>query len=239
MLISKIISGGQTGVDSGAIKAALEFGFPYGGLIPKGRRVEDGIVPLEFAAMTEDTRKDYLHCMELNVINSDATIILSRERELTGGTKHTVEFCEKHGKPYWIDNPEQPIETDRGLELFYWIEAEFGEREIVLNVAGQRESKSPGIEASTTVFVKRLIEASDDYLEQPEPLEMCEGNPPRQSASQKIEFDAHGIREVKRPFEAHCGNCFTRMTTGTWRCPTHGVDVDIMHICDRYKPGLM
>ena len=29
MLISKIISGGQTGVDRGAIEAALELGFPY------------------------------------------------------------------------------------------------------------------------------------------------------------------------------------------------------------------
>ena len=37
MLISKIISGGQTGVDRGAIAAAQELGFPYGGLIPKGR----------------------------------------------------------------------------------------------------------------------------------------------------------------------------------------------------------
>ena len=37
MLISKIISGGQTGVDRGAIEAAQELGFPYGGLIPKGR----------------------------------------------------------------------------------------------------------------------------------------------------------------------------------------------------------
>ena len=32
MLICKIISGGQTGVDRGAIEAALELGFPYGGL---------------------------------------------------------------------------------------------------------------------------------------------------------------------------------------------------------------
>ena len=37
MLISKIISGGQTGVDRGAIEAARELGFPYGGLIPKVR----------------------------------------------------------------------------------------------------------------------------------------------------------------------------------------------------------
>ncbi len=59
MLISKIVSGGQTGVDRGALVAALDLGFPYGGYVPKGRRAEDGIVPLEFSAMTEDTRKDY------------------------------------------------------------------------------------------------------------------------------------------------------------------------------------
>ena len=45
MLVSKIVSGGQTGVDRGVIEAALELGFPNSGLIPKGRLAEDGIVP--------------------------------------------------------------------------------------------------------------------------------------------------------------------------------------------------
>ena len=57
MLISKIVSGGQTGVDRGAIEAALECGFPYGGLIPKGRLAEDGVVPLKFDKMTVATRR--------------------------------------------------------------------------------------------------------------------------------------------------------------------------------------
>lgn len=161
MQIAKIISGGQTGVDRGALEAAVELGFPYGGLIPKGRRAEDGIVPLEFAAMTEDTRKDYLHRTELNVAASDATLILSRERELTGGTKRTAEFCERHGKPYWIDNPDEPIQTDRGLEFPLWIEANFGMRPIVLNVAGPRESKCPGIQAATKAFVIRLLKVKE------------------------------------------------------------------------------
>ena len=51
MLVSKIVSGGQTGVDRGAIEAALELGFPYGGLIPKGRLAEDGSVPEKFDRM--------------------------------------------------------------------------------------------------------------------------------------------------------------------------------------------
>ncbi len=156
-LIYKIVSGGQTGVDRGALEAALDLDFPYGGYVPNGRRAEDGIVPLKFSAMTEDTRKDYQHRTELNVVNSDATLILARTRELTGGTKRTAEFCEKHGRPYWIDNPEQPNETDRGLEFLYWLEAEFGERGIVLNVAGPRESKEVGIQAATRMFVRRTL----------------------------------------------------------------------------------
>jgi hypothetical protein len=86
-VIIKVVSGGQTSVDRGALEAALELGFPYGGYIPKGRRAEDGVVPTKFTEMTEDTQKDYFHRTELNVINSDATLILSRTKEQTGETK--------------------------------------------------------------------------------------------------------------------------------------------------------
>ena len=48
MLVTKIISGGLTGIDCGAIEAALELGFPYGGLIPKGRLAKYGVVPEKF-----------------------------------------------------------------------------------------------------------------------------------------------------------------------------------------------
>ena len=157
MAIAKIVSDGQTGVDRSALEVAHSLGLPYGGIVPKGWLAEDGVVPAEFDRMTEDSRKDYLHRMELNVINSDATLILSRTRELTGDTKRTAEFCEKHNKPYWIDNPSVPNETDRGLEFLYWLEAEFGDKDIILNVAGPRESKEPGIQATTRAFVERII----------------------------------------------------------------------------------
>ena len=158
MLIAKIVSGGQTGVDRGAIAAALERGFPYGGLIPKGRRAEDGIVPLAFADMEESTRKDYLYRTEWNVVHSDATLILNFGRELSGGTKRTEDFCTKHGRPCWVEDLNHINETDRGLEFLYWLEAEFDMKPVVLNVAGPRESKSPGIQAATKAFVARLLQ---------------------------------------------------------------------------------
>ena len=155
--IAKIVSGGQTGVDRGAIEAAFGLGFSYGGLIPKGRLAEDGQVPLAFSAMEESTRKDYLYRTEWNVVHSDATLILNFGRELSGGTKRTEAFCKKHGRPCWIEGLNRINETDRGLEFLYWLEAEFGMKSVVLNVAGPRESKLPGIQAATKAFIERVL----------------------------------------------------------------------------------
>lgn len=41
----KIVSGGQTGVDRGALDAALSVGVPCGGWCPEGRMADDGIIP--------------------------------------------------------------------------------------------------------------------------------------------------------------------------------------------------
>jgi hypothetical protein len=45
MALRKIVSGGQTGVDRGALDAALAAGFPCGGWCPADRRAEDGPIP--------------------------------------------------------------------------------------------------------------------------------------------------------------------------------------------------
>ena len=40
-MISKIISGGQTGADRAALDVAIKFGIPHGGWVPKGRKTEE------------------------------------------------------------------------------------------------------------------------------------------------------------------------------------------------------
>jgi hypothetical protein len=49
IMIVKIISGGQTGVDRAALDAAIRLGIPHGGWIPKGRLTEDGPLPDTYA----------------------------------------------------------------------------------------------------------------------------------------------------------------------------------------------
>ncbi|MFB3114968.1 MAG: YpsA SLOG family protein, partial [Nitrospirales bacterium] len=41
-MITKLISGGQTGADRGGLDAAIHCDLPHGGWCPKGRKAEDG-----------------------------------------------------------------------------------------------------------------------------------------------------------------------------------------------------
>ena len=56
-------------------------------------------MPLKFDRMEVAPRKDYLFRTEWNVTHSDATLIITNAVPLSGGTKRTADFCEKHGKP--------------------------------------------------------------------------------------------------------------------------------------------
>ena len=43
-MISKIVSGGQTGVDRAALDTAISIGVSHGGWVPMGRKAEDGVI---------------------------------------------------------------------------------------------------------------------------------------------------------------------------------------------------
>ena len=93
-MIKKIISGGQTGADRGALDAALKLDFPCGGWCPKGRRAEDGPLDPKYPLM-DTPGSDYETRTEWNVRDSDGTLILTHgsEDEQEGGTALTIEIA--------------------------------------------------------------------------------------------------------------------------------------------------
>ena len=146
---AKIISGGQTGIDRAALDAAIALGIPHGGWCPRGRLAEDGAIPSRYR-LTETDSPEYRVRTERNVLEGDATLILHRGR-LSGGTELTRQLAERHGRPCLavdLENPPEPEAIRR------WIVAFSGG---TLNVAGPRESQSPGISKSAREFLKELF----------------------------------------------------------------------------------
>jgi len=149
--LAQIISGGQTGVDRGALDFAIEAGIPHGGYVPKGRRAEDGQVPDKYQLVELDS-SNYLVRTRANVLLAQGTLILSPDRMPTGGTYRTLQLCRDHDKPWWYADPFR-------VELAPKVAKFLRDRSVVqLNVAGPRESKVPGIQEQTQVFLKKFLE---------------------------------------------------------------------------------
>jgi hypothetical protein len=96
----KVVSGGQTGVDRGALDAALAFEVECGGWCPAGRLAEDGTIPKRYPVM-ELANAGYAERTARNVADSNGTLIISNG-EPVGGTRETVDRCIEMQKPHFI-----------------------------------------------------------------------------------------------------------------------------------------
>ncbi|NIR59624.1 MAG: molybdenum cofactor carrier [Gammaproteobacteria bacterium] len=148
-MIEKIISGGQTGVDRAALDAALGFGIPCGGWCPRGRRAEDGTIPARYP-LIETERAEYEMRTRRNVRDADATLILSVGAP-EGGTELTRAFAEALGRPVRVVDLGADPEPEA---VQAWLRRH---RVRVLNVAGPRASKHPGVYARARRFLERVL----------------------------------------------------------------------------------
>jgi predicted Rossmann fold nucleotide-binding protein DprA/Smf involved in DNA uptake len=151
MIIPKIISGGQTGVDQGALDFALDNNIECGGYCPKGRKSEKGTIPFKYP-LTELEAEGYLERTRKNVLESDGTIIVKDEVDLQNGTLNTIKFCKQFLKPFLIyDVIYDPI----NYEMFQdWLKQN---KIKVLNIAGNRSGESPGIKTKTYMLLEKLF----------------------------------------------------------------------------------
>lgn len=129
-MLKKVISGGQTGVDTYALAVANSFNIPTGGEMPLGFRTENGADPhkAKIYNLTEGRSMDYVERTKNNVHNSDGTLIFGNLD--SAGTRVTINACRAFGKPHLV-NPN--VNEAVGFIINSNIET--------LNVAGNRESK--------------------------------------------------------------------------------------------------
>lgn len=148
-ILRRVVSGGQSGVDRAALDSAMFAGIPCGGWCPLGRRAEDGPIG-ELYIMDETPTEDYAERTNWNVRDSDATLILT-DGDVNGGTALTMDYATQLHRPMlhmdfrWHPDPQPVLE---------WL---VKERVYTLNVAGPRESKSPGIYQKSRAFLDKLF----------------------------------------------------------------------------------
>lgn len=151
----RLISGGQTGADRAGLDAAIVLGYETGGMVPRDYRTEGGPdISLAKFGVQESASRAYTPRTWWNVMHSDGTVILTggshladytTVQQIDGGSYYTQQLCEGNHKPYLV-NPDV-------MKLRHWI---VGCQIKVINIAGNRESKSPGIHDRVVAF---LVEA--------------------------------------------------------------------------------
>ena len=147
-----IVSGGQTGVDRGALNAALVAGTACGGWCPAGRRAEDGTIARRYP-LRETASTHYHVRTRQNVIDSDGSLLIYFGT-LEGGTARTLDFCHELHKPgYCLDAQRySPAQAAQLIEQF------LDDHHIVtLNVAGPRASKQAQAQAYTEETIGLLL----------------------------------------------------------------------------------
>jgi hypothetical protein len=160
--LTKIISGGQTGVDQVALRAAKDCGLAIGGWCPPGRSCESGVIPEEFPLRETGQERSpdapdvpRSQPTEWNVRDSDATLILqlgkasrslgvasnnaAAENQPDRGTEWTMQCAARYERPLLICDVDDPNAKEHIQQWLVLLPI------AILNVAGPSEATSPGI----------------------------------------------------------------------------------------------
>jgi hypothetical protein len=174
-VIEKIISGGQTGADQAGLRAAKRFGIPTGGWAPRGWLVEKpggghgsnpslrdyGLIECPapcgekppYMQNWEWTAKCYKARTAFNAEAGDATVWFdfagpSADSRGYWATRSRVPIC----RPFvTIERPSISIPPNEFVEK--WGAKLNG----VINIAGNRESKSPGVGAWVELYLAEVF----------------------------------------------------------------------------------
>ena len=155
---TKIISGGQTGIDRLGLEIGKELGLETGGTTTPGYYTENGPdISLQEFGVTEIApelqagkkgKEFYLPRTEQNVINSDGTVYFSTDED-SAGRIATQRFAKAHNKPFLLNPTSQ--------ELAQWL---VDNNINTLNVAGNRGSKvSPEFDSQVRETIRSAFKS--------------------------------------------------------------------------------
>jgi hypothetical protein len=166
----KVISGGQTGCDQAALRAARACGIETGGWAPKGWLTEEGAAPwLAEYGLVEHESSAYPPRTEANIQDSDATLLIGDIG--SPGSRLALRAAERFRKT--VCHFSLPFIGNATMYYSWWWGKEFFDltpdsiatdflviTEVqILNVAGNRESSNPGIGKAAEAFLAEVFRA--------------------------------------------------------------------------------
>jgi hypothetical protein len=221
MPLIRIISGGQTGADQGALDAAIKLGIPHGGWIPKDWKTESGPLPDDYD-LQEMSTASYPKRTRKNIQDADGTLIVSHG-ELTGGSELTKNYADELERPCIRIDLSELDNFQAAIRVSNWLR----ENNIsILNVAGPRASEDPMIHDAVMHLVESVYHLGqvqqpkyDDPLEFPprtvgEAIERLMNELPLKDSVQianmaEVELDALNMRlgqYIRNNFRLWTGN---------------------------------
>jgi hypothetical protein len=159
--LRKVVSGGQSGVDQAALRAALDCGLEIGGWCPPRSECDFGEIPAELPLRETPAEhsEEAPHVprslrTQWNVRDSDGTLVLQgtvRPPDSDLGTEWTLECTRRYARPCLVC----PLgDSASALRIIEWIGAE---KLQVLNVAGPSEVNLPGAGEAAYLMLKRVF----------------------------------------------------------------------------------
>ncbi|WP_414588384.1 YpsA SLOG family protein [Scytonema sp. PCC 10023] len=218
----KVISGGQAGADMGGLRGAKALGLITGGTAAAGWMTENGANPnLQEYGLVEGEKgstatETYNKRTVENIRNSDGTAIFGDVN--SPGSRFTVQAAQNMGKPVL----HVPIDTSLNNRPTAAQQLrEFVEQNNIqtLNIAGNRESKAPGLQAAVAEIVQiglayqqnkentRNSPATLDTAEQEKPVVTSEIISPKVQTEKQV---APGIN-----FNSRCPDSLGAVLTST------------------------
>jgi hypothetical protein len=158
-----IRSGGQTGVDRAALDAAIATNISYSGWCPRGGWAEDFPFPPGLLAKYDKLRETPSAAPEQrtawNVRDSHATLFIPKRGSVESKGTSFARICAElvFVRPYYVVEMDSAEEIKNILAWLKEAATKIKEDAINLNIAGPRESESPGIYRSAYDFLYSLF----------------------------------------------------------------------------------
>ena len=138
-------------MDRAALDFALENKIDCYGWCPKGRRAEDGPIPLSYP-LRETKESRYRERTIKNVEESQGLLVFV-DNKPDKGTILAIDQAEKRNIPTYIIHLAMNVE-DQETGVLNLLE---NSNISVINIVGPRESNSPGIYNKTKAFLEKLF----------------------------------------------------------------------------------